>query len=79
MFDAGLVDSISPGKGIYYGTLSRPHSAALSFLPEGVTGTSCYRFDNLHLIKIPSHADRERKKSANSFITNQFIGFDQPG
>ena len=31
-----------------------------SFPPEGVTGTSCYRFEyNLHLIKIPSHVSRE--------------------
>ena len=31
-----------------------------SFPPEGVTGTSGYRFEyNLHLIKIPSHLDRE--------------------
>ena len=31
-----------------------------SFPPEGVTGTSGYRFEyNLHLIKIPSHINRE--------------------
>ena len=31
-----------------------------SFPPEGVTGTSSYRFEhNLHLIKIPSHLYRE--------------------
>ena len=31
-----------------------------SFPPEGVTGTSGYRFEyNLHLIKIPSHLNRE--------------------
>ena len=30
------------------------------FPPEGVAGTSCYRFEyNLHLIKIPSHVNRE--------------------
>ena len=39
---------------------SRPYSAALSFPPRGVTGTSCYCFEyNLHLIKIPSHLYRE--------------------
>jgi len=38
----------------------RPYSAALSFPPRGVTGTSCYCFEyNLHLIKIPSHLNRE--------------------
>ena len=31
-----------------------------SFPPEGVTGTSCYRFEyNLHLVKIPSHLNLE--------------------
>ena len=31
-----------------------------SFPPEGVTGTSGYRFEyHLHLIKIPTHVDRE--------------------
>ena len=31
-----------------------------SFPPEGVTGTSGYHFEyNLHLIKIPSHLNRE--------------------
>ena len=84
LFDAGLIalQSISPGKGIYYGTLrcrtlsskenfprqrpalwllrQHPYSAALSFPPRGMTGTSCYRFEyDLHLIKIPSHLDRE--------------------
>ena len=40
--------------------VSRPYRAALSFPPRGVTGTSCYCFEyNLHLIKIPSHLNRE--------------------
>ena len=40
--------------------VSRPYSAALSFPPRGVTGTSCYCFEyNLHLIKISSHLNRE--------------------
>ena len=85
---AGLValESISPGKDIYYSTLRcrtlpskekttqgsdqlhgffarfffRSYSAVLSFPPRGVTGTSGYRFEyDLHLIKIPSHLDRE--------------------
>ena len=38
----------------------------LSFPPEGVTGTACYRFEyNFHLIKIPSHVNRE--------ITNKYM------
>ena len=96
--DASLValESISPGKDIYYGTLryrtlryrtlpskeqgsnqlrgfcdrffSRPYSTLLSFPPRGVTGTSSYRFEyDLHLIKIPSHLDRE---SIYNFTTN---------
>ena len=43
-------------------TLSLVHSAVQcsSFPPEGVTGTSGYRFEyNLHLIKIPSQINRE--------------------
>ena len=85
LFDAGLValESISPGKDIYYGTLrcrtlpskeqgsnqlrgfcnrfvSRLYSAALSSPPEGVTRTSCYRFEyNLHLSKIPLELNHE--------------------
>ena len=83
LLDAGLdrlvaLESISPGKDIYYSTL-RCHTlpskeaatssvvfatdssrAVLSFPPRGVTGTSGYRFEyDLHLIKIPSHLDRE--------------------
>ena len=39
---------------------SHSYSAALSFPPRGVIGTSCYHFEyDLHLIKIPSHLDRE--------------------
>ena len=39
---------------------SRLYSAALSFSPEGVTGTSGYRFQySLHLIKTPSDVNRE--------------------
>ena len=81
------LESISPGKDIYYSTLrchmlpsnknfqgsdqlrgfcdrffSYLYSAALSFPQRGMTRTSCYRFEydlDLHLIKIPSHLDRE--------------------
>ena len=52
---------------------SRPYSAALSFPPRGVTGTSCYCFEyNLHLIKIPSHLNREsiyRELGPNTWLT----------
>ena len=38
----------------------------LDTLPRGVTGTSCYCFEyNLHLIKIPSHLNRESIYIAN--------------
>ena len=38
------------------------YSVALSFPPRGVTRTSCYCFEyNFHLIKIPSHLNREAK------------------
>ena len=87
LFDAGLValESISPGKYIYYGTLrcrTLPSKKnypmqppAPWFLPQillsplhrrtifptkGRDRSSCYRFEyDLHLIKIPSHVDRE--------------------
>ena len=94
LLDVGLValESVSSGKGNYYGTLrcctlpskenqlhsfcdrffSRPYSAALSFPPRSVTGTSGYRFEyDLHLIKIPSHLDRES-------IYREHIPIDNP-
>ena len=59
---------------------------ALSFPPRGVTGTSGYCFEyNLHLIKIPSHLNRESiyilmettclysNTSGDSDITSQLI------
>ena len=56
--------------------------AALTFPPEGVTGTSCYRFEyNLHLVKIPSHVIRESiyHRFVNVFIrVLNFRGWSQP-
>ena len=94
LFDAGLValESISPGKCIYYGTLRchtlpskenfprqrpapwflrqiflSPVRCRTFFPPRRLTGTSGYHFEyNLHLIKIPSHVNREITYSADS-------------
>ena len=48
---------------LYFPRLTRPAPNVVSVecsTPEGVTGTSGYRFEyNLHFIKIPSHLDRE--------------------
>ena len=40
--------------------------------PGGVTGTSCYRFEyNSHLIKIPSHVNREGSESRTTGLSGQ--------
>ena len=50
-----------------------------SFPPEGVTGTSGYRFEyNLHLIKIPSHLNRESiyTRYIINISIHAFLNFD---
>ena len=56
----------SPSSGLgtrllwYYSYSSLARTVPHYFPPRGVTGTSCYCFEyDLHLIKIPSHSNRE--------------------
>ena len=51
-----------------------PYSAVLSFPPRGVTVTSGYHFEyDLHLIKIPSHLDRESIYKAKPVSQNVIV------
>ena len=53
----------------------RPYSAALSFPPRGMTGTSGYCFEyNLHLIKTPSHLNRESIHSSSGEWYKRLVG-----